>query len=88
MIPPAEMGNKTQAAKVAGINRCTSYSAQWRDDEALQGALRQAEEEAADLMESEAYQRAVHGWDEPAGWSKGKAGGMVRKYSDDEPGDL
>jgi hypothetical protein len=41
-----------------------------------------AKEEVADLLEAEAFRRAVHGWDEPVGWYKGKAGGVVTRYSD------
>ncbi len=82
VIALAETGNRTEAAKAAGISRWTPYDPQWRDDKALQAALRLADEAAADLMESEAYRRAVTGYDEPAGWYKGEAGGMVRRYSD------
>ena len=78
----AETGNRTEAAKAAGISRWTPYDPQWRDDKALQAALRLADEAAADLIESEVYRRAVHGWEEPVGWYMGQAGGMVRKYSD------
>ncbi len=48
----------------------------------MQAALGLADKAAADLLESEAYKRAVHGWNEPVGWYMGQAGGMVRKYSD------
>ncbi len=82
VIALAEAGNRTEAAKAAGISRWTPYDPQWRDDKALQAALRLADEAAADLIESEVYRRAVHGWEEPVGWYKGEAGGMVRKYSD------
>ncbi len=44
--------------------------------------LKQAEECAADLLESEAFRRALHGVEKPTGWYKGKAGGTVREYSD------
>ena len=78
----AETGNKTQAAKLAEIERTTPYSPQWRKDEAFQEALHQAEEAAADLIESEAYRRAVEGVEESVGWYKGVAGGVIRRYSD------
>jgi hypothetical protein len=78
----AETGNRTQAAAVAGVSRFTPYSPPWRNELVLQAALRQAEEAAADLIEAEAFRRGVEGWEEPAGWYQGKAGGMVRKYSD------
>jgi hypothetical protein len=78
----AETGNRTQAAAVAGVSRFTPYSPPWRTDLALQAAVKQAEEAAADLIEAEAYRRGVLGWEEPAGWHQGRPGGMVRKYSD------
>lgn len=78
----ARTGNKAQAARVAGINPDTPYSRQWRRDLALQAAVGQAKEVAADLIEEEAYRRAVHGVQVPVGWYRGKPGGMVRKYSD------
>jgi hypothetical protein len=78
----AETGNRTQAAAVAGVSRFTPYSPPWRNDLALQAAVRQAQEAAADLIEAEAYRRGVLGWEEPAGWYQGRPGGMVRKYSD------
>jgi hypothetical protein len=78
----AETGNRTQAAEIAGVGRTTPYSRDWREDLVLQAALRQAEEAAADLLEREAFRRAVEGVEEPVGWYKGKPGGMVRKYSD------
>jgi transposase-like protein len=78
----ARTGNKAQAARVAGIHPDTPYSRQWRSDQVLQAALRQAKEVAADLIEAEAYRRAVHGVERPTGWYQGKPGAMVREYSD------
>jgi hypothetical protein len=78
----AETGNRTQAAAIARVSRFTPYSPPWRNDLALQAAVKQAEEAAADLIEAEAYRRAVEGWEEPVGWYQGRPGGMVRKYSD------
>ncbi len=82
LIAYVETGNKTQAAKLAGIERTTPYTPQWKQDEAFQERLRQAKEAAADLIESEIYRRAVEGVDKPAGWYKGVAGGVVREFSD------
>ena len=82
VIALAETGNRTQAAKVAGIGRTTPYDPGWSQDTALQSALAQAQEAAADLLESEAYRRAVDGVNEPVGWYQGRAGGMIRRYSD------
>ena len=42
----------------------------------------EASEDAADSLEAEARRRAVEGVEEPVGWYKGQAGGVVRKYSD------
>jgi hypothetical protein len=55
---------------------------QWRNDQVLQAAVAQAKEVAADLIEAEAYRRAVHGVEKPTGWYQGKPGAMVREYSD------
>ncbi len=41
-----------------------------------------AKEEVADLLEAEAWRRAVEGVEKPVGWYKGKPGGYVREYSD------
>jgi hypothetical protein len=78
----ARTGNKAQAARVAGIHPDTPYSRQWRNDRVLQAALRQAKEAAADLIEQEAYRRAVDGVEKPTGWYQGKPAAMVREYSD------
>ncbi len=82
LIALAETGNRTHAAKLAGIERTTPYTPQWKQDEAFQERLRQAKEAAADLIESEIYRRAVEGVDKPTGWYKGVAGGVVREFSD------
>ena len=37
-------------------------------------------EDAVDLLEAEARRQAVEGWEEPVGWYKGEAGGVVRRY--------
>jgi hypothetical protein len=78
----AQTGTKLRAAQVAGVHPSTPYTAQWRNDLVLQAAVEQAKEAAADLIEAEAYRRAVEGWEEPAGWYQGRPGGMVRRYSD------
>ncbi len=82
LIALAETGNRTHAAKLAGIERTTPYTRQWLLDEAFQEGLKQAKEAAADLIESEIYRRAVEGVEKPVGWYKGKAGGVVTEYSD------
>ena len=75
-------GNKTQAARLSQVHHATVYSANWKADEAFQAGLGVAEECAAELIEAEAFQRAVDGVEKPTGWYKGVAGGMIREYSD------
>ena len=71
-----------QAAKAAGVSHATVYSPPWKADEAFQAGLKAAEQCAADILESEAFRRAVHGTEKPTGWYKGEAGGYVTEYSD------
>lgn len=77
----AECGNLSEAARIADITRRMHYH--WmRDDEEYAHAYAEALEEAADRLESEARRRAVDGVDEPVGWFRGEAGGVIRRYSD------
>ncbi len=78
----AETGKKGLAAKLAGIDRSAVYQRGWRDDPGFQEALKRAREMAADILEAEAFRRAVEGVEKPVGWYKGKPGGYVREYSD------
>ena len=78
----AQTGNKSLAAKMAGIVKQTVYTRQWREDAAFQAAMERARQMAVDVLEDEATRRAVEGWEEPVGWYKGKAGGTIRRYSD------
>lgn len=75
-------GNKSQACRMAEIDRSTPYTDQWRDDEELQESEQVAIEIAADLLEEEARRRAVEGVEKPVGWYRGEAGGHIREYSD------
>jgi hypothetical protein len=75
-------GNVTRACELAGIDRSTPYSRQWKEDGELQAALESARDMAGEALESEAIRRAVEGVEEPVGWYKGQAGGYVRRYSD------
>lgn len=80
----ARLGNVTQAATAAGIDRSTHYA--WLREEGPEGdayraAFAQAEEEAADWLEAEARRRAVEGVEEPV-YQGGKKVGTVRRYSD------
>jgi hypothetical protein len=60
----AETGNVTAAAAAAGISRGGAYDHRQIDD-AFAAAWREAEEIAADRLESEAWRRAVDGVSEP-----------------------
>lgn len=76
-----EMGVIRRACEVAGVGRRTHYD--WMEAKPdYKEAFEAAKEDAADSLEVEVYRRAVTGVDKPAGWYKGKAGGMVREYSD------
>ena len=76
----AEVGNVSQAAKIAGIDRQTHYD--WkRNDPDYAEAFGHAEEMAADRLEQEARRRAVKGVEEPI-FYQGKKVGTVQKYSD------
>jgi hypothetical protein len=73
-------GNRTRAAELAGVERTTPYTRQWKEDEELQEAVRRAKEMAADRIEDELYRRGVEGVEKPTGWYKGKQGGYVKEY--------
>lgn len=76
-----EMGNVSRACEVAKVARCSHY--RWlKQHKAYREAFDIAKENAADLLEAEVYRRAVTGVEEPVGWYKGVAGGVVRRYSD------
>ncbi len=75
-------GNVTQACQIAQIDRSTPYTQQWRDNEEFQAALAVAKRMGADRLESEAILRAFEGIERAVGWYRGKAGGVVREYSD------
>ena len=76
-----QTGNVRLACEVAKVGRSSHY--RWLEEHPeYREAFELAKECAADVLEAAAYRRAVTGWDEPAGWYKGEAGRMVRKYSD------
>ena len=76
-----ETGNVCLACKAAGVGRSSHY--RWLEEEpAYREAFDQAKLQAADVLEAEAYRRAVEGVLEPVGWYRGVPGGTVRKYSD------
>lgn len=69
------------ACEVAGVGRSSHYRWLEKDPE-YRVAFELAQEDAADILEAEAYRRAVEGVEKPVGWHKGKPGGHVREYSD------
>ena len=76
-----ETGNVCLACEVAKVGRSSHY--RWlAEDPAYREAFDQAKEDAADILEAEAFRRAVDGVEKPVGWYKGKPGGYVREYSD------
>ena len=76
-----KVGNITTAAQLANVGRRTHYD--WiAEDSEYAAEVADATEEAADTLEQEAWRRAVEGVEEPVGWYQGRAGGLVRKYSD------
>ncbi len=76
-----ETGNVRLACKAVSVGRSSHY--RWLEKDAeYHSAFNLAKEDATDVLEAEAHRRAVEGWEEPAGWYRGQAGGMVRKYSD------
>lgn len=75
-----QRGSVYHAALAAGIGRRTAY--RWRDEEeAFARDWDDALEDAYDVLEASAYERAVEGVDEPV-FHEGEICGYVRKYSD------
>lgn len=77
----SELGNVKAAVEEAGVSRAFVYEERNRDAEFAR-AWESALETAADVMEREAFRRAVEGVDEPVFSPKGFKVGTVRKYSD------
>jgi hypothetical protein len=75
-------GNVREACKAAKIDDGTPYGPLWRKDPVFQAAVAEAKMMGAELLESEAIRRAYEGVEEPTGWYRGEAGGVIRKYSD------
>lgn len=73
-------GNVSNAARSAGVNRCTAYK--WRDsDPVFAEAWADAEAQAGDRIRKAVDDRAIEGWLEPV-FYQGEECGHVRKYSD------
>lgn len=73
-------GILSMACRTAGAGRSTHYTAM-ANSPAYREAFGDAQEEAADRIEQEAYRRAVEGVEEPV-FYQGNVCGVIRKYSD------
>jgi hypothetical protein len=73
-------GNVTIAAGRAKIGRATAYAHKDRDAK-FAAEWDEAADQAADMLEAVAWQRAMKGTDEPV-YYKGKVVGTVKRYSD------
>lgn len=76
----AAVGNVSEAAKAAGVSRAFVYTER-KADPAFAALWDDALDGAADVMEREAFRRAVEGVDEPV-FQQGQEIGTIRKYSD------
>jgi hypothetical protein len=76
-----EKGNVSEAAKEANVSRTIVYRHRSNNDR-FKKAWDDALAQAADVLEAEAWRRAVEGVEEPVGWYQGKPGGTVTRYSD------
>lgn len=75
-----ETANVSASARAAGVARRTVYVWRYADPEFAE-AWADAELEAADTLEREAWRRAVEGVDEPV-FHLGQKCGQIRRYSD------
>jgi hypothetical protein len=72
--------NVGESARAAGVGRSTAY--EWRQtDPSFLAAWNEAEADGVDLLEKEAWRRAVEGWDRPI-IHKGRVTGTYKVYSD------
>ncbi|MBF0186096.1 MAG: hypothetical protein HQM06_17140 [Magnetococcales bacterium] len=76
----AQSGVITAAAEAAGMSRGCAYLQRAKDPDFAE-QWESALEEFADSLESEAYRRAVEGWEEPI-FHGGQEVGTIRRYSD------
>ena len=75
-----ETCNVSEAARTARISRNTAYEHR-KADPAFAEAWDEAEQEAADKLEREAWRRSVEGTDKPVVY-KGEITGTYKEYSD------
>lgn len=80
LVAYSELGNRTQAAKAAGIDR-RNHSNWMRGDGEYRTAFEEAHQQACETLEEEARRRAVDGVEEPVHY-KGEKVDTVKKYSD------
>lgn len=85
----SESGNVSESADKAGMSRSKVYKYKNERNEAgelvhleFSQAWDEAIEIAIDMLEAAARRRAFTGVEKPVGWYQGRAGGMVREYSD------
>lgn len=72
--------NVSEACRAAGIGRSSAY--EWREaDPEFAAAWEEAEQEAADKLEREAWRRAVEGTDKPVIY-QGEITDTFKEYSD------
>ena len=72
-------GSISKAARKCKIDRTTHY--QWMKNEKYAQAFEKARQHAGDLLEEEAYRRAVEGYSQPI-YYKGEKVGSKKVYSD------
>ncbi len=66
------------ACEVAKVRRSSHY--RWlENDPEYREAFELAKQDAADILEAEAFRRAVEGVEAPTGWYMGKPVGYVRR---------
>jgi hypothetical protein len=79
----AQLGNVTAAAEHVGVARRTHYD--WLEGDDAEGtyaaAVREAIDQAGDLLEKEARRRAVEGVEKPV-YQGGNKVGTIQEYSD------
>lgn len=76
----AETCNVSESARSAGVSRQAAY--EWREaDQSFAAAWKDAEEQAADKLEREAWRRAVEGTDKPVTF-QGVITTTYKEYSD------
>lgn len=69
-----------QSAERLGMARATAFDHK-REDEEFRALWEQAIDEGTDVIEAEAFRRAVEGVDEPV-FYQGEPAGSIRRYSD------